>query len=191
MDRRRRQASPSPSRPASPDGAPPPPTTTRDRLERSKPREPVRAFLSLGSNLGDRRAYLRAAAGRLPDVVGVSNLYETDPVGGPPGQGAYLNCVVELLTALTPRELLAVAQAAETAAARVRVERWGPRTLDVDVLLVGEEKVDEADLTVPHPRMWERGFVLAPLADLAPELVVGHLDSDIGRGVRLVGRLMP
>jgi 2-amino-4-hydroxy-6-hydroxymethyldihydropteridine diphosphokinase len=121
----------------------------------------------------------------------VSNLYETDPVGGPPGQGAYLNCVVELLTALTPRELLAVAQAAETAAARVRVERWGPRTLDVDVLLVGDEKVDDADLTVPHPRMWERGFVLVPLADLAPELVVGHLDSDIGRGVRRVGRLTP
>jgi 2-amino-4-hydroxy-6-hydroxymethyldihydropteridine diphosphokinase len=191
MDRRRRQASPSPSRPASPDGAPPPPTTARDRLERSKPREPVRAFVSLGSNLGDRRAYLREAVDRLPDVAGVSNLYETDPVGGPPGQGAYLNCVVELLTALTPRELLAVAQAAETAAARVRVERWGPRTLDVDVLLVGDEKVDDADLTVPHPRMWERGFVLVPLADLAPELVVGHLDSDIGRGVRRVGRLTP
>ncbi len=191
MDRRRRQPSPSPTRPASPDGAPPPPTTTRDRLDRSKPRQPVRAFVSLGSNLGDRRAYLRAALDRLPDVVGVSNLYETDPVGGPPGQGAYLNCVVELRTALTPRELLAVAQAAEAAAARVRVERWGPRTLDVDVLLVGDEKVDEADLTVPHPRMWERGFVLVPLADLAPEIVVGHLDSDIGRGVRRVGRLTP
>ncbi len=145
----------------------------------------------MGSNLGDRRAYLRAALERLPDVAGVSNLYETDPVGGPPGQGAYLNCVVELRTALTPRELLAVAQAAEAAASRVRVERWGPRTLDVDVLLVGDEKVDEADLTVPHPRMWERGFVLVPLADLAPELVVGHLDSDIGRGVRRVGRLAP
>ena len=63
--------------------------------------------------------------------------------------------------------------------------------MDVDVLLVGDEKVDEADLTVPHPRMWERGFVLVPLADLAPEIVVGHLDSDIGRGVRRVGRLTP
>jgi 2-amino-4-hydroxy-6-hydroxymethyldihydropteridine diphosphokinase len=132
---------------------------------------------------------LRAALERLPDVVAVSNLYETDPVGGPPGQGAYLNCVVELRTTLTPRELLAVAQASEAAAARVRVERWGPRTLDVDILLVGDEKVDDPDLTVPHPRMWERGFVLVPLADLAPELVVGYLDSDIGRGVRRVGRL--
>jgi 2-amino-4-hydroxy-6-hydroxymethyldihydropteridine diphosphokinase len=147
----------------------------------------VRAFLALGSNLGDRRAYLREAVGRLPDVVGVSHLYETDPVGGPPGQGAFLNCVVELLTALSPRELLAAAQAAELAAERVRVERWGPRTLDVDVLLVGDEAVEEPDLVVPHPRMWERGFVLIPLADLAPELVVGHLSRDIGRGVRPAG----
>ena len=139
--------------------------------------------------MGDRRAYIRDAVDRLPDVVAVSHLYETDPVGGPPGQGAFLNCVVELQTTRTPRELLAVAQAAEAAAERVRVERWGPRTLDVDVLLVGDEVVDEPDLTVPHPRMWERGFVLVPLADLAPELVVGHLTTDIGRGVRPAGPL--
>lgn len=139
--------------------------------------------------MGDRRAYIRGAVDRLPDVVAVSHLYETDPVGGPPGQGAFLNCVVELRTARTPRELLAVAQAAEAAAERVRAERWGPRTLDVDVLLVGDEVVDEPDLTVPHPRMWERGFVLVPLADLAPELVVGHLTTDIGRGVRPAGPL--
>jgi 2-amino-4-hydroxy-6-hydroxymethyldihydropteridine diphosphokinase len=149
----------------------------------------VRAFLALGSNLGDRRAYLKSALERLPDLVAVSHLYETDPVGGPPGQGAFLNCVVELHTARSPRELLAEAQAAESAAERVRRERWGPRTLDVDVLLVGDEVVDEPDLTVPHPRMWERGFVLVPLADLAPELVVGYLTSDIGRGVRPAGTL--
>jgi 2-amino-4-hydroxy-6-hydroxymethyldihydropteridine diphosphokinase len=117
----------------------------------------------------------------------VSNLYETDPVGGPPGQGAYLNCVVELRTALTSRELLAAAQAAEADAKRVRVERWGPRTLDVDVLLVGDDVVDEPDLVVPHPRMWERGFVLVPLADLAPELVIGRLTSELARGVRPAG----
>ncbi len=187
--RRRRQPSPAPSRPATPDGAPRPPTSAQDRRERHSPRDAVRAFVSLGSNLGDRRSYLSDALQGLPDVVAVSKLYETDPVGGPPGQGAYLNCVVELRTKLTPRELLAVAQALESAAERVRVERWGPRTLDVDILLVGEEKVDDPDLTIPHPRMWERGFVLAPLADLAPELVVGFLDSDIGRGVRRVGRL--
>ena len=147
----------------------------------------MRAFLGLGSNLGDRRTYLRAAVDRLPDLVAVSPVYETDPVGGPPGQGAYLNCVVELWTARTPRELLTAAQAAEAAAARVRVERWGPRTLDVDVLLVGDETVDDPDLIVPHPRMWERGFVLVPLADLAPELVIGHLTSDLARGVRPAG----
>jgi len=157
--------------------------------ERRQPRSPVRAFLGLGSNLGDRRGYLKAAVARIPDVVAVSQLYETDPVGGPPGQGAYLNCVVELLTARTPRELLSVAQAAEAAARRVRTARWGPRTLDVDVLLVGDEVVAEPDLVVPHPRMWERGFVLVPLADLAPELVVGHLTNDIGRGIRPAGRL--
>ena len=149
----------------------------------------MRAFLALGSNLGDRRAFLRQALERLPDVVAVSQVYETDPVGGPPGQGAYLNCVVELRTARTPRELLGAAQAAEAAAERIRTNRWGPRTLDVDVLLVGEEVVDDPDLVVPHPRMWERGFVLVPLADLAPELVIGHLTSEIARGVRQVGPL--
>ncbi len=186
----RRPSAPDPSsrRPRSPSGdAPAPPSAESALQERLQPRSPVRAFLALGSNLGDRRAYLREAVGRLPDVVGVSHLYETDPVGGPPGQGAFLNCVVELLTALSPRELLAAAQAAELAAERVRVERWGPRTLDVDVLLVGDEAVEEPDLVVPHPRMWERGFVLIPLADLAPELVVGHLSRDIGRGVRPAG----
>jgi 2-amino-4-hydroxy-6-hydroxymethyldihydropteridine diphosphokinase len=149
----------------------------------------VRAFIALGSNMGDRRAYLSDAVKRLPDVVAVSHVYETDPVGGPPGQGAYLNCVVELRTSCTPRELLTVAQAAEAAAYRTRTERWGPRTLDADVLLVGDEKVDEPDLTVPHPRMWERGFVLVPLADLAPELVIGRLTSDLARGVRPAGDL--
>jgi len=157
--------------------------------ERRQPRGPVRAFLALGSNLGDRRGYLTSALERIPDIVAVSQLYETDPVGGPPGQGAYLNCVVELRTTRSSRELLAAAQAAEAAAQRVRVERWGPRTLDVDVLLVGDEKVDEPDLVVPHPRMWERGFVLVPLADLAPELVIGHLTSELARGVRPAGSL--
>jgi 2-amino-4-hydroxy-6-hydroxymethyldihydropteridine diphosphokinase len=169
--------------------APAPPTAESALRERRQPRLPVRAFLALGSNMGDRRGYLKAALDRLPDVVAVSRLYETDPVGGPPGQGAYLNCVVELQTRRTPRELLTLAQAAEVAAQRVRMARWGPRTLDVDVLLVGDEVVDDPDLTIPHPRMWERGFVLVPLADLAPELVVGHLTTDIGRGVRPVGPL--
>ncbi|HEY2430340.1 MAG TPA: 2-amino-4-hydroxy-6-hydroxymethyldihydropteridine diphosphokinase, partial [Acidimicrobiales bacterium] len=159
-----------------------PPTAESALQERLTPRQPVRAYLGLGSNLGDRRAYLKAAVARLPDVSAVSPVYETDPIGGPPGQGAYLNGVVELWTSRTPRELLVLAQAAEAAAQRLRVERWGPRTLDVDVLLVGDEKVEEPDLVVPHPRMWSRGFVLVPLGDLAPELVVGRLTSDLARG---------
>ena len=127
----------------------------------------MRAYLGLGSNLGDRRAQLRTAVAALPDVVAVSPVYETDPVGGPAGQGPYLNLVVALETHRSPRELLDLAHSLEDAAGRVRKERDGPRTLDVDVLLVGDLCVDEPDLVVPHPRMWERRFVLAPLADLA------------------------
>lgn len=130
----------------------------------------TRAFLGLGSNLGDRVAHLRDAVGALADVVAVSPVYETAPVGGPE-QGPYLNLVVELDTALHARGLLDVARGLEERAGRLRDERWGPRTLDVDVLWVDGEIVDDADLQVPHPRMWERRFVLAPMADLAPDLV--------------------
>jgi 2-amino-4-hydroxy-6-hydroxymethyldihydropteridine diphosphokinase len=137
----------------------------------------TRAFLGLGSNVGDPRRYLREAVETLDDAgIGlraVSPLYETEPVGGP-DQGRYLNLVVELDTELTARELLGVCRRIESAAGRVRAERWGPRTLDVDVLWVDGVELDEPDLTVPHPRMWERRFVLAPLRDLAPDLV----DSD-------------
>ena len=127
----------------------------------------MKAYLGLGSNLGDRRAHLRAAVAAIPDVVAVSPVYETEPVGGPPGQSPYLNLVVQLDTALSPRDLLELGRSLEEAAGRVRTERDGPRTLDVDVLLVGDLTVNEPDLVVPHPRMWERRFVLAPLADLA------------------------
>lgn len=144
----------------------------------------MRAFLAIGSNLGDREAMLRLAVAGMPDVVAVSPVYETDPVGGPE-QGAYLNAVVELDTERTPRQLLELCRSLEEEAERVRVERWGPRTLDVDVLLVGDQIVHEHDLEVPHPRMWERRFVLAPLADLAPELVpqerIEAADGDVRR----------
>jgi 2-amino-4-hydroxy-6-hydroxymethyldihydropteridine diphosphokinase len=149
----------------------------------------VRAFLGLGSNLGDRLGYLRAGVAALPDVVAVSPVYETDPVGGPADQGPYLNCVVELMTPRTPRQLLEAAHQAEEAAKRVRVVRWGPRTLDVDVLLVGDEVVDDDDLVVPHPRLWERGFVLIPLSDLAPDLVEGRLTPELAEGVQAAGTL--
>ena len=132
----------------------------------------MRAFLGIGSNLGDREATLRRAVAGMPDVLAVSPVYETDPVGGPEGQGAFLNAVVELDTDLTPQQLLALCRRLEQEARRVRLVRWGPRTLDVDVLLVGDLVVDDPpDLLVPHPRLWERRFVVAPLADLAPDLV--------------------
>ena len=149
----------------------------------------MRAFLGLGSNLGDRRRHLLEAVEPLTGVVAVSQVYETDPVGGPPGQSAYLNCVVELTTELTPRQLLGVCHRLESAAGRVRDERWGPRTLDADVLLVGDLAVDEADLVVPHPRMWQRRFVLAPLAELAPELVPAEMLAQADGRVIPVGPL--
>lgn len=132
-----------------------------------------RAYLGLGSNIGDRLAHLQAAVDGLAgtpgvELVAVSPVYETVPVGGP-AQDDYLNAVVALDTELTPRALLDVAQRLEAAEHRVRRERWGPRTLDVDVLIVGDEVVDEPDLVVPHPRLKDRAFVLVPLSDLDSE----------------------
>ncbi|MBM3674245.1 MAG: 2-amino-4-hydroxy-6-hydroxymethyldihydropteridine diphosphokinase [Actinobacteria bacterium] len=132
-------------------------------------------FLGIGSNLGDRLGHLQHALDALAAeprirVVAVSPVYETEPVGGPP-QGDFLNAVVEIETDLAPHELLHVTQLLEQAALRVREERWGPRTLDVDILVYGEERVSEPDLEIPHPRMAERSFVLAPLHDLAPDHV--------------------
>jgi 2-amino-4-hydroxy-6-hydroxymethyldihydropteridine diphosphokinase len=135
-----------------------------------------RALLGIGSNLGDRRAHLRTAVASMPDLVAVSSLWETAPVGGPE-QGAFLNAVVELDTDLTARELLLLCRALETTAERVRRERWGPRTLDVDVLWIDGETVDEPDLIVPHPRMFLRPFVLVPLGELAPDLLPDDFES--------------
>ena len=147
-----------------------------------------RAYLGLGSNLGDRAAHLQfgldGLAARAGRVVAISPVYETEPVGGPP-QPDYLNAVVAIETALPPRELLRIAKALEAEAGRppppagpgmspekTAERRWGPRPLDIDVLMVGDERVDEPDLVVPHPRIHQRAFVLAPLADVAPDLVV-------------------
>jgi 2-amino-4-hydroxy-6-hydroxymethyldihydropteridine diphosphokinase len=148
----------------------------------------TRAFLGLGSNLGDRAGQLRRAVAALADLVACSPVYETEPVGGPE-QGSFLNLVVELDTELDARGLLARCGQLEVAAQRVRLERWGPRTLDVDVLWVDGEVVDEPDLQVPHPRMAERRFVLAPLADLAPDLVDADALAAAEGEVRLVGAL--
>lgn len=129
-----------------------------------------RALLALGSNLGDRRAHLAGAVAAMPDLAAVSDLYETAPVGGPDGQGAYLNLVVRLDTDRTARQLLELCAELESAAGRVRRERWGARTLDVDVAWIDGETVDEPDLVVPHPRMLVRRFVQVPLLDVAPDL---------------------
>ncbi|WP_436794801.1 2-amino-4-hydroxy-6-hydroxymethyldihydropteridine diphosphokinase [Actinospongicola halichondriae] len=148
----------------------------------------TRAFLGLGSNLGDRRAHLRAAIASLPRVVAVSDVYETDPVGGPE-QGRYLNLVVEIDTDLDPHELLGICHRIESAAGRVRDVRWGPRTLDVDILWIDGVTVDEPDLQVPHPRMGERRFVLEPLSELDPTLAPPRWRQDLDGSVDHLGPL--
>jgi 2-amino-4-hydroxy-6-hydroxymethyldihydropteridine diphosphokinase len=137
-----------------------------------------RAYFGLGSNLGDRAAHLQfgvdGLAGQAGQLVALSPVYETEPVGGPP-QPDFLNAVVVIETALSARELLRVAKSLEAAAGREPPEpgkRWGPRPLDIDILIIGDERITEPDLVVPHPRIHQRAFVLAPLADVAPELVV-------------------
>jgi len=132
--------------------------------------------LALGSNLGDRLANLQAAVDALAagpglDQVAVSPVYETAPVGGPP-QPDYLNAVLVAMTSLPPRAVLDRGRAAETALGRVRGPRWGPRTLDVDVIAYGNEVSSDPELTLPHPRAHERAFVLAPWHDVDPGAVI-------------------
>jgi len=144
--------------------------------------DPVLAYVALGSNLGERRALLDAAIQRLRtrpgvEVTRVSTYHETDPVGGPAGQGKYLNAAAEVRTTLTAIDLLAALLAIETEMGRVRAERFGPRTIDLDILLFGTEMIDTDDLKVPHPRMHERAFVLGPLVEIAPLAVHPVLQS--------------
>ncbi len=149
-----------------------------------------RAYFSLGSNVGDRGEHLAAGIALTAgsDPFRVSQVYETGPVGGVT-QHDFWNLVLEVDTDATLRELLTRAQAAERSRDRVRTVRWGPRTLDVDVLLVGEETSDDPDVLVPHPRMYERSFVLVPLHELAPALVSrAQLRAGEGR-VRALGTL--
>ncbi len=192
--------------------------------ESESPSDGTRAFLGLGSNLGDRRSYLQqavlwlasgdqpesaaspssvapsglvaspssatpsnpaalsssaATAGSALEVVAVSPVYETAPIGGP-SQGAYLNIVIEVLTTHTPRDLLRRCLEVEQFAGRIRRERWGPRTLDIDVLWMENITLNEQNLTIPHPRMWQRRFVMIPLGDLAPEFLINWEDPKDG-----------
>ena len=133
----------------------------------------VRTVLALGSNLGDRLGYLQGGVRTLLDdpgltLVALSPVYTTAPVGGPP-QPDYLNGVLVADTTLTAAELLARCQATEAAFQRIRTEVWGPRTLDVDIIVYGDEVSDDPRLTLPHPRARERAFVLAPWLDADPE----------------------
>lgn len=158
----------------------------------------TRVLLGLGSNLGDRAGFLRTAIAALPGLVAVSDVYETDPVGGPE-QDRFLNVVVALdlpvVAAdpgpgdLVPHDVLATCQRLEQEARRVRQERWGPRTLDVDVLWIDGIEVDDPDLQVPHPRLFERRFVLAPLAELAPDLLPDGWETRAEGDVDRIGPL--
>jgi 2-amino-4-hydroxy-6-hydroxymethyldihydropteridine diphosphokinase len=133
--------------------------------------EAVTAYIGLGANLGDRAATLREAVHRLGElgtVTGVSSLYETDPVGYQE-QPSFLNAVVALQTTLDASSLIRALLAAEASLGRTRSFRNAPRTLDLDLLLLGDTVVATDDVQVPHPRLHERAFVLAPLAELAPD----------------------
>jgi len=138
------------------------------------------AYVALGSNLGDRAEHLRYARrliGELPGtrLTGCSRVYETEPVG-PVDQGPFLNAAVELATTLEPMDLLNELQAIENRCGRVRKERWGPRTMDLDLLLYDQLAMKTERLTLPHPHMHERAFVLQPMCDIAPGITLPQLD---------------
>lgn len=145
------------------------------------------SYLSLGSNMGDRFDMLRQAVSQLADhpaitVIRISSLYETDPVGFT-DQEPFLNMVVQLETELEALALLDFCQEVEQNLNRKRLVRWGPRTIDLDILLYNQEELETERLIIPHPRMHERAFVLVPLLEINPNLkVIGALETD---GVRL------
>ena len=133
------------------------------------------AYIGIGSNVGDRSAFCRSAVDSLDAtarirVTAVSSLYETTPLGGPP-QRSFFNCVARIETTLGARELLAACQTIERTIGREPSEiRWGPRVIDLDVLIFGDEKINEGDLEVPHPRLSQRRFVLVPLLEIDPQV---------------------
>jgi len=139
-------------------------------------RDPVTAYLSLGSNLGDRLGRLREAIARLRELDGtsverVSSVYESEPVGVTE-QPRFLNLALQIKTTLEPLELLRAAKRIERELGRRPGPRWGPRPIDIDLLLYGDEAVETPELTLPHPEMMKRAFVLVPLGEIAPDLVL-------------------
>jgi len=151
----------------------------------------VSAFVGLGANLGDPRAQLEAALAALAalpevDLLAVSSAYESDPVGPVSDQPAFLNAVAEVATTLEPASLLAALHEIENTLGRIRTVRFGPRTCDLDLLLYDDVVSDDPALLLPHPRLAERRFVLDPLAELAPMLVLpdGRRVRDLRRAVQ-------
>ncbi len=137
----------------------------------------TKVYLSLGSNIGDRKSYLDRAIKSLNNleettVTTVSSFYET-PAWGKTDQADFLNCCCELETQLVPQALLSACQKIEKDLNRVRHEHWGPRTIDIDILLFGDGVINEENLKIPHPYMLERTFVLVPLEEIAPDLIFG------------------
>ncbi|GJM24768.1 MAG: 2-amino-4-hydroxy-6-hydroxymethyldihydropteridine diphosphokinase [Phycisphaerae bacterium] len=144
----------------------------------------LNAYLGLGTNLGDRKENLKAAVRLLTDcdeveLCGAASIYETSPVGGPPGQSDYLNTVIAVDSRLDVRTLLNHILSVERSMGRVRNEVNGPRNIDIDLLLSGGDVIDTPSLSVPHPRMHVRRFVLEPLAELAPDLRHPLIDKTI------------
>jgi 2-amino-4-hydroxy-6-hydroxymethyldihydropteridine diphosphokinase len=134
------------------------------------------AYLGLGSNLGNRLAFLRGGRDSLMSHTGIqlcsaAGIYETEPLGGPADSPRFLNTVLGIETTLTPRALLEACMSVENEFGRTRSMIWAPRTLDIDILLYADQVVDEPDLQIPHPGLHQRTFVLAPLAEIAPELM--------------------
>lgn len=159
--------------------------TTAVRISRTRSESAVpplrrhQAIVALGSNLGDRESYLRYAVGELGTVIAQSQVFETEPIGGPDAQDAYLNMVCTVETSLDPFAFLRRCQRIEAGALRQRMVHWGPRTLDVDILFFDDVELVSEELIVPHPRINERRFVLTPLEEVAPERCPADWDATL------------